>query len=928
MRALNHIFDRCWRFLVGLRRGRRLSSFPVWLVACAVALACGAPESAPWWAVSQRLINEPTDRLLDLDSLRRTYGYQTWSFDDGAELRRWKSPERVELSLEEAFLRVPGSRLDRPFVRVSREVGLAAEEIRALEVEAKGLLRGGTLRLFWAIPGEGYVEQRGVVLKIDTDETELTTFRFDLAGHPFWKGMVRGLRLDLPNREGLAAEIRRVSTVGRDGLESQLLAQVVSQNWKVELGNEARNAVVTPPGVPKIWRLARETDGQLRFAFGLPPGDGPAITFRIARESGEGPPLFEETLDPGDDSVAGRWLDRAVDLEDSGTELVLTADVAASADKETYRIAAGLPAWGHPEILAPTDEPRLPNVILISVDTLRPDRLGLYGYSEPTSPNIDRWATSKAVTFERAVATAPWTLPSHASILSGLDALSHGVNHDLAAPFDLVLLPEILRRAGYTTLGVTGGGWLHPDKGLAQGYDVYRYHGKDFAHSDEVNQGIGDALRLIETSRDRQFFLFFHTYEVHDPYRHRLPFAERCPQPDDAETQYGATQTTPDRSEGFRTLYQFKKWSRPAGITQGVPIAPDELPQVSCRYDSGISYVDQHLGRLFDRIREMKLDRETLIVLTSDHGESLGEGGYVKHAYLLDTNLMVPLIVGLPAGQHGGLRVEAQVSTVDIVPTILAFLGIEAEPGMDGESLVSLIEGEEPSGTREAWSYAGSSNFGISLRVDDRLKYVFNNTAWGQVVGEEQLYDLREDGEEQHDIAADSTRQVESLRSKLVEYLRARSSGVRIQFANQGCAVLTGELTGLSIHMARLKAEAPPTGFDWLGRRRVGFRVAPGETFDVLLEAGRGALTMSGEIGACGERAAEPFKATLDLDGLEESWRLVFDGATWRPATDLANDPVAHIGLNRVGRRVMADTDDGPVDPALVEQLRALGYIN
>lgn len=922
MPVSKHIVDRPTRSVA--RRPCRTA----WLLVAALALGCGGEEPVAWWTPSERLIAEPTDQVLDLKSLHRSYGYLTWSFEHAGEEGRWKTPDEVEPRIVDGYLEVPASGTDHRFVRLSREVNLDAEKVRSIEVEARDLRRGDTLRLFWAPPGEGYVAERGTTVVVEADAELPSTYRFAVREHPLWKGRVQALRLDVPSVQGRSVWIRRIATLGREGFESELLARLVGQDWKVELGHEARNAVLTPPGVPRQWQLPEAASGRLSFAFGLPAGAGPAITFRIARGA-DGPALFEETLAPGDAARAGRWLERTLELT-GVEELVLTADVAEPGERERYRIDDGLPVWGHPEILVPGDEPRRPNVVLISLDTLRADRLGVYGYSEPTSPNIDRWAKERAVTFRRAVATAPWTLPSHASILSGLDALSHGVNHDLAAPTDLVLLPEILRRAGYATLAVTGGGWLHPDKGLAQGFDVFSYRGDDFARADELTVGLDRALGWLASHRKRQLFLFFHTYEIHDPYRHRRPFADRCSRTGNEEVQYGAAQAGHQRDQGFRTLYEFRKWPRGEGITSGRPISAEDLPLISCRYDSGIAYVDRHLAKLFERLAELELDRETLVVLTSDHGESLGEYGYVKHAYLLDSNLLVPLIIALPDGRYAGRAVDAQVSTVDVVPTVLDLLGLAAESEVDGESLLPLMGGGEPNAAREAWSYAGSSNFGVSLRVDDRLKYVFDNTAWPSVVGGEELYDLRADAEERTNVAADSPRQVESLRAKLTGHLRAHAHGVRLSFASSGCGAITGRLTGLAMHILRIKADSPPppSGFDWLSGRTAAFRVAPGESFDVLAEAARGSLTVTGEAAACGGRPATPFRATVGLGSLEDSWRLSFDGTVWSEPSAAPEDEVAYVALRRVGRQVVSETADDPVDPALIEQLRALGYVN
>ena len=891
--------------------------------------ACHRSESGTHQAVAERLIATPTEEIFDLARLRKSYGYERRDFEDPGQLRRWRTRDAAARTIQGGDLIVRPFGGSQAFIRLSQEVDLRAENVRQIVVEARGL-KAGKLRLFWAIPGEGFVDARGLRLRaadgVPSGEPGLLTYRFDVAGHDAWRGRVRALRLDVPNVAGQEVAIRSLETRGRDGYEAEMLARVVAQDWKVELAHEARNAILTPPGVPRRWALAEPAMGRLRFAYGLPRGRGPPVRFQIltrgaGEQGGEAGPLFEDTVDPRDAGRAGRWLEAELELANAVSELVLETSAP-----DGYRLDDGLPAWAHPEILRPAGGDRPPNVILISVDTLRADRLGVYGYGEATSPNLDRWARARAVTFRRAVATAPWTLPSHVSMLSGLDALSHGVNHHLPAPRDLEMLAEMLRRAGYLTTAVTGGGWLHPDQGLAQGFDVFRYWGLGTAGERELEAGVERALELLETGRDRPLFLFFHTYEAHDPFRRRLPWGERCPPAPGEEMLYGAVENKRTKAEGFSLRYGFRKWRPGSTVKGGAPVTDAELPLVSCLYDSGIAYVDHHLGRLFERLDALDPERRTVVVLTSDHGESLGEHGYVKHAYLFDTNLLVPLIVGLPGGRHAGQMVEAQVSGVDVVPTILAAAGLEVPPGLDGASLLPLIEGRAAAGLRLAWSYAGASNFGLSLRLDDRAKYIFNNTAWEPLAGEEQLYDLRADADERDDRASASPERAERLRARAMEHLESRSQGVRVEIEHHGCGELRGELIGLPAHISRVKAAKPPAErLEWLAKRRAGFQLRAGETLDLLLEAARGTLTVEGEVGPCGARpSAASFRHTLDLDRLDV-WKLGFDGTVWRQGTD--DGSMARVALRRVGRQVN-EPEPSDMDPELIERLKALGYLD
>ena len=921
------------------------------VLAIVVMAACERPETGPHLAVAHRLIVEPSEEVFDLVKLRRSYGYQRQTFDGVDQLRRWRTHDAAERVIEDGGFKVKPSGEGLQYIRLSHEIEFFAEDVREIVIVMEGL-REGLLRLYWAIPGSGFVHERGQWQ--DGKGTGSETYRFKVAEHPEWRGRVRALRLDVPNIAGQDVSLRSFETRGAEAYEAEMLAQIVAQDWKVEAGFEARNAVLTPPDVPRRWSLPEPADGKLRFAYSLPrsPAAGAEavpVRFKITAGSGDQRRmLFEDSIDPRDGSRAGRWLEAEVDLSTVGeggagasvSELVFETSAPAN-----YQVDAGLPAWAHPEILTLSEGERRPNIVLISVDTLRADRLGIYGYGDSipqdgaiapgfeTSPNIDRWARASAVTFRRAVATAPWTLPAHVSMLSGLDALRHGVNHHLPAPRELDLLAEVLRGQGYLTAAVTGGGWLHPDQGLAQGFDVFRFWGRGTAGEQELEAGLERALELLEAGTDRELFLFFHTYEAHDPFRHRMPWAESCPPAPDEGMLYGAVEEERTKDDGFPLRYGFRKW-RPgqSAVADGLRVSDAELPLVSCLYDSGIAFVDHHLGRLFERLEALDPDRQTLVVLTSDHGESLGEHGFVKHAYLLDSNLLVPLIVALPGAEQGGETIEAQVSLVDLVPTILDAAGVEAMAGLDGESLLPLIAGDDTPGSRQAWSYAGASNFGLSLRLDDRAKYIYNNTAWTPLGGGERLYDLTTDRDELHDQAAAQPQRTEPLRARAIEALEGNAQGVVVELENHSCGELTGELVGLPVHISRVKA-ARATGerFDWVTKRRGAFRLQPGERLDLLLEAARGTVTVEGQLGPCGGRDSS-FRQPIDLDRLE-TWGLGFDGSAW--LEDLAGETPgagapsqARVTLRREGRKVSDPRDSPELDPALVEQLKALGYLN
>ena len=223
---------------------------------------------------------------------------------------------------------------------------------------------------------------------------------------------------------------------------------------------------------------------------------------------------------------------------------------------------------------------------------------------------------------------------------------------------------------------------------------------------------IDGALRFLEENADRPVFLFLHTYDVHGPYRDRS-VTDGASSADSGAPHVTVERLPLDESASFIPQYR-PRWQSSDGIL-GEPLTEAELRSLPALYDDGIASVDRQLGRLFDYLRVSGLERDTIVVLTSDHGEMLGEGGSFGHNYLFDENLQVPLIVAYP-GAVPGARVPSQVRSIDILPTILDLAGVDPLTGIDGTSLTALMNG----GTdvpRDAWSYGPATNAGVSLRT-------------------------------------------------------------------------------------------------------------------------------------------------------------------------------------------------------------------
>jgi arylsulfatase A-like enzyme len=353
--------------------------------------------------------------------------------------------------------------------------------------------------------------------------------------------------------------------------------------------------------------------------------------------------------------------------------------------------------------------PKPRNVILISLDTLRADHLGAWGYERDTSPRIDAFA-ERSVVFRRAVAQAHATLASHASLFTSLPpaaVLGRATGQGLSEWPDT--LAEMLSRAGLATWGFVDGGNLRSYFGFARGFDHYedRMVG--------VAQLVDRAQAMIESHPTQPFFLFLHCYDIHTPYDSPRPYVELFGDPDHTVETTHAYFTRVARGE--------------------VELGPRDLQEVVARYDAGIRYTDEQIGRFLDWLEPRGLLADSLVVITSDHGEEfLEHGGLGHHQLHLDPNLRVPLIFRI-AGAKPRV-IEETVELTDVVPTILDLLGLPpAEPSV-GRSLAPVLAGGRAERGRLA--YAEKGRKGVTTIVGDDHQLIHDERE-----GQARLFDLR-----------------------------------------------------------------------------------------------------------------------------------------------------------------------------------------
>lgn len=334
-----------------------------------------------------------------------------------------------------------------------------------------------------------------------------------------------------------------------------------------------------------------------------------------------------------------------------------------------------------------SEELRFPqaNVVLITIDTLRADHLGAWGHPADTSPNLDRLA-SRGVRFAKAISPSSWTLPAHASILTGLHPIEHGVQSPtMALPPSAPTLATILDAKGYDTFGAVSHTYLGSRWGFDRGFDRFDETAANASvHSPVAESVVSSALQWFEGRADKStpFFAWLHIFDPHWDYSPSPPFDQRF------DPNYSGSM-----SGAYSSLRPFIRALRPPGSADP-PLSARDLQHLEALYDGEIAYADHQLGRLFHRLESLKALDNTIVVVASDHGEEFMEHGSLEgHQWTLFEEVVhVPFLLRLPSDKAAGKTVTQPVSTVHITPTVLELLGIEG----DQNGLTSLITEESP----------------------------------------------------------------------------------------------------------------------------------------------------------------------------------------------------------------------------------------
>jgi len=529
---------------------------------------------------------------------------------------------------------------------------------------------------------------------------------------------------------------------GEPVLESQGHVVVSGPAWRIsgatspplhkEIHHVSRPVVLEGPGVFRSAAFEVEPGAVLETAFGIsggffarPRGQGAAshgdprpVRFSISFENTDGSmaeSLLAETIDATPDRSRQWWSEHRIDL----------SPVAGATGRLAFRIGnlpegsgkkpkhPPLPVWAESVIHGPGINKQGRLILLVSADTCRADALGAYGNRRIITPNIDRFSR-RCRLYRHAYAPSPWTLPSHASLLTATYPNVHRLETYSSAALspDIETITERLARRGFHTAAFVDMGFITPFKGLHRGFQLFDYRGKGI-------RTIGDrVLHWIEQRPSADLMVFFHFYDIHHPYDEMLPgldFAGTAP-----------------------------PGHNPTLLNRNPPDDPAVTSFLRDRYENGVAWTDYQFGRFLARLRQAGRFEEALIVFLSDHGEEFGEHGRLGHQLgLYEESLAIPLLIKLPGGEGAGTVDGRPASLVDLMPTILAHRGIPVPTGSVGVDLFADTDPDE--GDRFVFGETVLEGHGEAL-VNGELKLVRDPAGTVSVV------DLRRNPRERDDV--------------------------------------------------------------------------------------------------------------------------------------------------------------------------------
>ncbi|MFW5924694.1 MAG: sulfatase [Myxococcota bacterium] len=442
--------------------------------------------------------------------------------------------------------------------------------------------------------------------------------------------------------------------------------------------------------------------------------------------------------------------------------------VLAAAVVATMALAAVI-AWTLSPGRAPhATRSKRPNVVLLSLDTTRRDHMSFHGYERRTTPHLRRMMADRGVVFDTATTVQTNTAPAHATMFTGLYPTTHGIRQNgMRLRDDVPTLAEILRREGYATGGFVSGWTLTGHTGLDRGFDLYDddIPGRGWRQQRPAHRTWARTEPWLrrQATTEEPFFLFFHLFDPHHPYEPPPEYARRF---------------LPDGKTEFETEADAALPHLKSELSQQLP--PGGAEEYVSRYDGEIAYADEHMGELLVLLEELGVADDTLVILVADHGETLLDRvfAFAHGGRVYDEQVRIPLVLRLPGDEYAGRRVSEQVSNIDLMATVLDFLGVSGVDGIAGRSLLPLARRDseaesvptfsnarpEPGFVPEIRAPLVKRGLVASVRLPNLklIEYPMKGGGWYQ-----QLFDLQHDPAEQHDISSEHPEVVRQLHDEL-----------------------------------------------------------------------------------------------------------------------------------------------------------------
>ncbi len=561
--------------------------------------------------------------------------------------------------------------------------------------------------------------------------------------------------------------------------------------------DEYRSAIYLHSPSTITLSISVSAGARLHLGMGITSKDNP-VRFRVSVE-GDSRDIYS-----GQVSDVNAWSDAEVDLSRwAGRTVKLQLHTESP-------VEGNVALWANPLVTVPASGKKAaPNILIYTIDTLRADHAGVYGYSRDTTPFLKKFGAS-GIVFDDCQAQAPWTKPSIASLMTSLYAFTHGIisNSD-TIPAGSATLAAQLRKARYTTASIVSTPFVGKATGLERGFDYLLEYPVVLRQVDKRTDAGTDSAALnrvvfpwLDRHRSEPFFLYAHATDPHAPYDPPAPY----------DSEFANSSEDAIFKRDYERFHSHHEYGGAAVLNRAMcakaGVKPDVfIRRAKDRYDGEVLHNDRNFELLTGKLKQLGLLDNTLIVVLSDHGEEFWDHGWTGHGQSVYNELThCMLTMWNPALLGSPRHVKEPVQLIDVMPTILELFGVEPPPVMEGQSLLPLIRNRpfkrrglvisskfavvKPQGLVPENS---TDSFAI---IDGRWKFIYRKQASPKQAGagikKVELYDRIHDRAEQHDVAAQHPGEVEEKTSELAQWIAAQNK-VRSLVGEKGTSPLDKE---------------------------------------------------------------------------------------------------------------------------------------